>query len=121
MFAHRPLLAACLILAAGCQTRQEPGSAAVQSQAYTVYAAGDIAYCDKKPALLSDANDTAKLVEAGLAASPDAAVLVLGDNVYQKGTAREFRDCYGPTWGRFKARTYPAPGNHEYYTAGASG
>ncbi len=88
---------------------------------YTVYAAGDIAYCDKKPALLSDANDTAKVVETGLAASPHAAVLLLGDNVYQKGTEREFKDCYGPTWGRFKARTWPAPGNHEYYTAGAAG
>ncbi len=88
---------------------------------YTVYAAGDIAYCDKKPALLSDAQDTAKVVEAGLAATPHAAVLLLGDNVYQKGTEREFRDCYGPTWGRFKARTWPAPGNHEYYTPGATG
>jgi 3',5'-cyclic AMP phosphodiesterase CpdA len=88
---------------------------------YTVYAAGDIAYCEKKPALLSDANDSAKLVEAGLAATPDAAVLLLGDIVYQKGTAREFRDCYAPTWGRFKARTHPAPGNHEYYTPGAQG
>lgn len=115
---------ACLALAAGCQTRQDaapvvaPGAA---GKVYTVYAAGDIAYCDKKPALLSDANDTAKVVEAGLAASSDAAVLLLGDNVYQKGTEREFRDCYNPTWGRFKARTYPAPGNHEYYTPGATG
>jgi hypothetical protein len=121
MSVHWPLAAACLLLAAGCQARPEAGAAAAQSNPYTVYAAGDIAYCDKKPALLSDANDTAKLVEAGLAASPNAAVLLLGDNVYQKGTAREFRDCYAPTWGRFKARTYPAPGNHEYYTPGATG
>ena len=111
---------ACLALAAGCQTRQDAASG-VGSKVYTVYAAGDIAYCDKKPALLSEANDTAKVVEAGLAASSDAAVLLLGDNVYQKGTEREFRDCYNPTWGRFKARTHPAPGNHEYYTPGATG
>jgi 3',5'-cyclic AMP phosphodiesterase CpdA len=97
------------------------GAAQAADGVYTVYAAGDIAYCDKKPALLSDANDSARLVEAGLAATPDAAVLLLGDIVYQKGTAREFRDCYGPTWGRFKARTHPAPGNHEYYTPGAQG
>jgi hypothetical protein len=89
---------------------------------YTVYAAGDIAYCAHKPALLSDANDTAKLVEAGLAASGSAAaVLLLGDNVYQRGTDAEYRDCYDPTWGRFKKRTYPAPGNHEYYSPGAPG
>ena len=32
------------------------------------------------------------------------------------GTAEEFRDCYGKTWGRFKDRTWPTPGNHEYGT-----
>jgi hypothetical protein len=26
----------------------------------------------------------------------------------------EFNRCYQPTWGQFKARTKPAPGNHEY-------
>jgi hypothetical protein len=39
--------------------------------------------------------------------------------VQGSGTAAEFRDCYGPTWGRFKARTRPAVGNHEYLTPGA--
>src|SRR5581483_6223433 len=29
--------------------------------------------------------------------------------------------CYAPTWGRFKARTRPAVGNHEYVTPGAAG
>ena len=117
---RRALAASCALLASGCDARQTP-TAPAAAQEYTVYAAGDIAYCDKKPALLSDANDTAKVIETGLAATPHAAVLLLGDNVYQKGTVREFRDCYGPTWGRFKARTHPAPGNHEYYTPGATG
>ncbi len=31
------------------------------------------------------------------------------------------RNCYGPTWGRFKGRTRPAIGNHEYETKGADG
>ena len=48
-------------------------------------------------------------------------MLTLGDNVYQNGTASEFSSCYGPTWGRFKSRTRPTPGNHDYNTAGASG
>ena len=34
---------------------------------------------------------------------------------------REFTDCYDPTWGRFKDRTWPSPGNHEYLTPGARG
>lgn len=112
------LAAAWVALAAACQARQARPPPA---QVYTVYAAGDIAWCEKKPALLSDANDTAKVVEMGLAATPHAAVLLLGDNVYQRGTEREFRECYDPTWGRFKARTHPAPGNHEYATPGAKG
>ena len=41
-------------------------------------------------------------------------VFTLGDNVYQNGTATEFTTCYDPTWGAFKARTRPTPGNHDY-------
>ena len=48
-------------------------------------------------------------------------VYPLGDNVYSSGTATEFSQCYDPTWGRHKARTKPAPGNHDYNTSGASG
>ena len=32
-----------------------------------------------------------------------------------------FEECYGPSWGRFKGRTKPVPGNHEYFTEGARG
>jgi acid phosphatase type 7 len=48
-------------------------------------------------------------------------VFTTGDNAYESGTATEFSDCYDPSWGRYKARTRPSVGNHEYYTAGASG
>ena len=34
---------------------------------------------------------------------------------------RQFRECYGPTWGRFLDRTSPAIGNHEYETPDARG
>jgi 3',5'-cyclic AMP phosphodiesterase CpdA len=47
-------------------------------------------------------------------------VLTLGDHTYPHGKAKEFSDCYGPTWGRFKDRTWPSPGNHEYYTQKAA-
>ncbi|MEV4377034.1 discoidin domain-containing protein [Streptosporangium sp. NPDC049644] len=43
-----------------------------------------------------------------------AVVLTLGDNQYENGTYDEFTRYYAPTWGRFKARTKPTPGNHEY-------
>jgi hypothetical protein len=48
-------------------------------------------------------------------------VFTLGDNVYEDGTAQQFNDCYNPSWGRHKARTKPAPGNHDYHTSGGSG
>ena len=100
-----------------------PGAAAQPPtpSTYTVYAAGDIADCGQRPPAWSRAAITADLVEKALAAEPNAAVLLLGDNVYERGTAAEFARCYAPTWGRFKDRTWPAPGNHEYATEGASG
>ena len=85
----------------------------------TVYAAGDIARCAHPDPRWSGAADTAAVVAYGLAADPQAVVLTLGDHTYPRGTAREFADCYDPTWGRFKERTWPTPGNHEYYTKGA--
>lgn len=44
---------------------------------------------------------------------------VLGDAVYEHGTSGEFARCYAPAWGRFRTRTRPALGNHEYGSAGA--
>jgi hypothetical protein len=55
-----------------------------------------------------------------LAIDPTA-VLTLGDNQYPSGSPSDFRRHYGSTWGRFKARTRPSPGNHDYGTAGAAG
>src|SRR4051794_21001475 len=70
--------------------------------------AGDIAACS-----LPGDEQTAALIEPML---KDARVTVFtaGDNAYESGTPGEFEKCYGPTWGRFKKRTYPVPGNHEY-------
>jgi len=86
----------------------------------TVYTVGDIARCAYADPKYSGAADTADTVAAGLAADRDAVVLTLGDHTYPHGTAQEFRDCYEPTWGRFKDRTWPTPGNHEYYTPQAA-
>ena len=85
-----------------------------------MYAAGDIARCIHPDPRWSGAFDTAALVAAGLAAEPKAVVLTLGDHTYPHGTAAEFARCYEPTWGRFKERTWPTPGNHEYHVKGAA-
>jgi hypothetical protein len=42
-----------------------------------------------------------------------ATVLAVGD-MTTRGNLADFHDCYGPSWGQFKARTFPVMGNHEY-------
>ena len=82
-----------------------------ESLVAVVLAAGDIANCNS----YGD-GATATLIE-----NLPGSVLTLGDNAYLDGTAQQFADCYAPTWGKFKDRTYPAPGNHDYNTPGAAG
>jgi acid phosphatase type 7 len=48
-------------------------------------------------------------------------VLTLGDNAYPDGTAQDFNQRYHPTWGAFRSKTSPSPGNHDYHTPGAAG
>ncbi|HYH52054.1 MAG TPA: metallophosphoesterase, partial [Acidimicrobiia bacterium] len=75
--------------------------------------AGDIGDC---------ANPTGSRATAALLDRIPGTVFTLGDNVYVDGTAREFRDCYDPTWGRHRARTrFAVAGNHDYNTDGAAG
>jgi hypothetical protein len=74
--------------------------------------AGDIASCDD----LAGAEATAKLIE-----NIPGTVFAAGDLAYPDGSDEQFAKCYGPTWGRFKDRTRPAAGNHEYHSDGASG
>jgi hypothetical protein len=49
------------------------------------------------------------------------AVIALGDLQYLDGRFWKFRRSYGPTWGRFKPKTIPVLGNHEYGTHNARG
>ena len=77
----------------------------------TLIAAGDIAYCGTPW-------DEAT---AALVAKIPGTVAALGDLAYENGTAAEFAACYQPSWGKFKARTRPTPGNHDYGNQGPGG
>ncbi|PWF55096.1 metallophosphoesterase family protein, partial [Massilia glaciei] len=99
----------------------DAGAAQAAGPGHVVYAAGDIASCHGRDARHSGAAATADLVAGRLAHEPRARVLLLGDIVYGGGTEALFNTCFGPTWGRFKERTHPAPGNHEYISPGARG
>ena len=75
------------------------------NQAAILVGAGDIVGCRTPEGSMA----TARLVE-----KIPGIVFALGDLVYDAATLTQFQSCYGRAWGRFKARTRPAPGNHEY-------
>jgi acid phosphatase type 7 len=87
---------------------QSPGE--VWANEVNLVGAGDIAWCSN-----NGDEATAKLLD-----TLPGTVFTAGDNAYEEGTASQFADCYGPTWGRHKVRTRPSPGNHDYETSGAS-
>ena len=51
-------------------------------------------------------------IMAALESDPTAHAFCLGDLV-PNGTAQQYADCYAPSWGRFKDRTFPVMGNHD--------
>ena len=71
----------------------------------TLMGAGDIGECG-----IPWAQKTAALIDT----IPGASVFTLGDNAYPYGRASDYTTCYDPTWGMFKKRTHPTPGNHDY-------
>ncbi|MDQ3496251.1 MAG: metallophosphoesterase [Actinomycetota bacterium] len=96
------LMVATLFWAVGPAAGQEVGDP-------VLVGAGDIASC----------RSTGDEATAGLLAGIEGTVATFGDNAYPRGTDADFARCYDPSWGQFKARTLPSPGNHE--AAGASG
>jgi acid phosphatase type 7 len=86
---------------------------------WEVMTAGDIAQCFLPTPTVSNAEKTAQLVERQLAdAGGNSNVLTLGDNAYLFGAKIGFTECYDKTWGRFLAKTFAIPGNHDYENSG---
>jgi len=102
-----------MLLSVGVLGSEQSVSAQVVTEADPVFVgAGDIASC----------NSQGDEATANLLDTIPGTVYTTGDNAYDTGTATEFTECYDPSWGRHKARTRPAVGNHEYYsTTNASG
>src|SRR6266581_2060528 len=73
----------------------------------TLVGAGNIANCGT---LNDDATATLLDNIAGT-------VYTTGDNIYGDGSLTDFQNCYGPSWGRHKARTRPAVGHKDYQAA----
>jgi 3',5'-cyclic AMP phosphodiesterase CpdA len=108
-------LIAILLTSAACSnapSRPTPpgGGGGSSGSTVTLLAAGDIGMCGRP-----EVAQTARLV-AGL----EGEVVLAGDIAYPQGTAANFRDCFDPSWGQFRPRWHPVPGNHEYESAGAA-
>lgn len=82
-------------------------TAVVRVRPGVLIGAGDIARCPTE----NGAELTARILD-----TTRGVVFTAGDNVYETGTPREWAACYEPTWGRHKARTRPATGNHDWYS-----
>jgi hypothetical protein len=94
--------------------RPPGGEVKAQSTTDPVFVgAGDIARC----------NGSGDEATAELLAGIPGTIFTTGDNAYENGSATDFQNCYGLTWGEksLKDRTMPVPGNHEYNTLGAKG
>lgn len=74
-------------------------------QPVVLVGAGDIAICGQ-----TGQEDTAALIQS----IPGAAVFTAGDNSNEQGTLGQYQNCFDPSWGQFKDRIRPAPGNHDY-------
>lgn len=108
----------CIHYSTEVATPEKLASVAAESSALAagdalVVAAGDVADCNR----LAGAKATAALIEQ----FPRATVLIMGDVAYPNGSNDDFARCFDPVWGAFKARTKPAPGNHEHNTPRAAG
>jgi hypothetical protein len=102
-------LASAMVLALMAAIVLTAKPAGGKPQMVTLVGAGDIAGCD-----FNQDRKTAMLVS-----KIGGTVFTLGDNAYPDGTRQQFRDCYDPTWGKFKKRTRPLVGDNDYKTSGA--
>jgi hypothetical protein len=78
--------------------------------AEVILAAGNIATC-------GTTNDEAT---ASILDTLTGTIFTLGDNAFPNGSEAAYRDCYEPSWGRHKPRTYATLGNHEYRSGDAN-
>ncbi|HET8712163.1 MAG TPA: Ig-like domain-containing protein [Gemmatimonadales bacterium] len=105
-----------------------PGATTIRAKARGMVASGEITVAPRpSSAVLVGAGDIASCTSSGDEATAklldaiEGTVFTAGDLAYDNGSAEDYANCYAPSWGKHKDRTRPVPGNHEYFTFGASG
>lgn len=93
------------------------GIGAQSGDSVLIAAAGDLVCGIETPSRIPCLHDSTAALVRRLQPS---ALLLLGDLQYETGSAADFRTYYEPAFGEFKDITYPVPGNHEYFTTGAT-
>src|SRR3712207_2483676 len=108
------------LIAVGCSSERTPSSPEV-ARSPVVVAVGDIAADCRREAHEGKAHEGTAGATAELLNDIRGTVLALGDLALPRSSAESFRECYDLSWGLFKWRTRPVPGNREYYTEEAKG
>ena len=110
-----------------------------QTVTVTLVGAGDIANCtlnnDEATAELLGSSLKSLTTDGSLPPRSQARVIALGDSAYPSGSRTQFANCYDnyrltdgtrydssrpAWWGRYKKRTMPILGNHEYLNSSDS-
>jgi acid phosphatase type 7 len=120
-----------LLLLLACKpkvmTTPPPADAPAETVALTgasvLIGAGDIASCssrgDELTAALVDS-----VLKADSVAKVETVVFTVGDNAYPSGSAENFSQCFGASWGdstkRIMKSIRPSPGNHEHVGSGTA-
>ncbi|WP_172385435.1 metallophosphoesterase [Streptomyces sp. MNP-20] len=110
-----PAAATTALAATGGLLLWSPAGAAendgIGRAAFSAVAVGDIAeQCTKSDSKCAHPK-TAALVQQ---LNPSF-VMTMGDNQYDDARLKDFQKYYATTWGAFKNKTKPVPGNHETY------
>src|ERR1041384_4855332 len=84
--------------------------------AITLSGAGEITSCAS-----TGASQTAALVQSALTADSKAMVFTVGNNLADTTTAsRSYKNCFDPTWGKFKANMHAAVGQMDFQSVGST-
>jgi acid phosphatase type 7 len=103
------VLAACILVSPAAAAGADP----------VLAAAGDIACAPNSPETPTTCHQVGTAAIVG--AIDPSAVAALGDNQYEIGFLPAYQSVFDATWGLYRSRTFPVPGNHEYYRVGADG